>query len=320
MEEPDRSKRFRFPGYDGALPKAMRSSRGRRTYQKKMNQASDDLHCIELLATVAGQVLQSKTMQEVYVVTQNGSVNEIGKADGDIGSWQGDLPSFQVSNFEGPSKMLGMIGKDLGEVMSQDSSKGVCLPNVKNALCSNPIEANVGSCNKEGGSSLENNSLPKGDGSNHAIPPELPEPGYSDTHMHSEGHAESDANCSIFRDRDTREEGSCMSLLRDNSPLPVSSGSSEEAPTHVHKQLCDQCREQPLEGQLDCSQDLVRLNARDDDDNFSNSVVLATTSGQRPSVPMLANGPQIQESQCKSLEEEVSVAVTKRKGLFPDGK
>lgn len=318
MEEADKTKKFRFPGYDGALPKAMRSSRGRKMFQKRLNQAPEDLQCIELLATVAGQVSQAAIVQGGHDVTQNLTGMGTEMEDGDIGSlYAAGLPAVRVvcacEHHQSPKTTSGMIGKDAGKVMYQDFLKGFSLQNVENVLCASARQAKGGSCQEEG-NGFEDNSHVKEDCSNHAIGLELPEPGYSESHVHSEGHGESDANCSAFRDRDAREEGSCMTLLRDSSP-PASSDSSEEAPTHVHKQSRDQCRKQSLEGHLDCSQDLVRLKARDDDDNFSNSVVPVATSQWGPSMFKSLEGPQIPYSS----GEEVSVALTKRKGIFTDG-
>eukprot|EP00250_Pteridium_aquilinum_P011345 c20003_g1_i1 orf=630-2813(-) len=344
MEETNRSKKFRFPGYDGAsIPKAMRSSRGRGEYHKRLKQAPNDLNCIELLATVAGQVLQLKSAQEEYTVTQNASANEDSKMEGKVGSSQADVPSVQdrqlefldknmvedVSDLEdhqGSRKTQWGNKADAGMVSPQDSLKGagllntiVRLQNVENVLCASPSKSNVGGCNKEEGSTLEDNLLVKGDGSNQTVPPELPEPAYPDIHIHSNCLEESDANCSSFRDRDAREEGSCMTFLQHDSPLPVSCGSSEETQTHVHKELGGLCSEQPLERHLVCSQDLDRLKARDDDDNFSDLVVPVTTLPQRSSMPLLANDLETKKSQNKSYQEKTSVAGVKRKGFSTDG-
>ncbi|MCO5597290.1 hypothetical protein L7F22_051367 [Adiantum nelumboides] len=62
MEARSRNLGFEFPGYDGCFPKATRSSRGRADHtMRKSLEASDlpkDLCFFELLATVAGQLLQ----------------------------------------------------------------------------------------------------------------------------------------------------------------------------------------------------------------------------------------------------------------------
>lgn len=63
MEARGRNSGFGFPGYDGCFPKATRSSRGRGDSVRKSNEANDvpkDMCFFELLATVAGQLLQEQ--------------------------------------------------------------------------------------------------------------------------------------------------------------------------------------------------------------------------------------------------------------------
>lgn len=64
MEARSRNHGFGFPGYDGCFPKATRSSRGRTDHNmRKSIEASDlpkDMCFFELLATVAGQLLQEQ--------------------------------------------------------------------------------------------------------------------------------------------------------------------------------------------------------------------------------------------------------------------
>lgn len=94
MEAKGRNVGFGFPGYDGHFPKAMRSSRGREGVKK--NKELKDMRFFEMLATVAGQILQDEGKDKVPdgslrsdydVKSEAGSVAEKGAAGNQSGTF-----------------------------------------------------------------------------------------------------------------------------------------------------------------------------------------------------------------------------------------
>lgn len=320
MEELCKSRKFHFPGYDGALPKAMRTSRGRSAYQRKVNQDPTDLNCIELLATVAGQVLQAKSLREENVDTQRDYTIEPMNSGG-VSSCQMNLPSMveDVCNLENRQDLYiaqMMNGKDVDKAAASNVFKEsglptfiVCPHNARNVLSVNPSEGNVGLCNMGEVTTSEVNIVLKEEGSMPTSTPEVPEPGHLDNHMQSESFKESNAGCGSLKDANMNEGGSCMTLP-DDSPQSLSSSSSEETPTHVYKHTHSPCSEQPLETHLDFSQELARLNAKDDDDNFSDLVVPATTPPVRHLVPFIEKTQQLMQAQQENNFYQVEESAT----------
>ncbi|KAI5063564.1 hypothetical protein GOP47_0022111 [Adiantum capillus-veneris] len=336
MEGPYKSRKFHFPGYDGAVPKATRTSRGRSAYQRNMNKTSADLNCIELLATVAGQVLQAKSLREENAETQSASASETKNPSGRVSSCQVNLPSVRShqvfvpgkSLFEDVSKlenrqdsnnMQETFGKDEEKVAVSNFLKGtelptnyMCLQNAMNELVPDPSEGN---CNREEESTSEVNILTQ-DSSAHTSLPKSSNPG----HLGSLTHFNSLDESNSFSGRNLFKGGTCVTLLPDNIPQPLCFSSGKEAPTHVHKQSHSLCSEQPLETHLDFSQDLLRLQAKDDDDNFSDLVVPATTVPVGHLMPVIENTQLMQSQQIIKLhKEEASVTKGEMKGIVNDG-
>lgn len=328
MEELCKSRKFHFPGYDGALPKAMRTSRGRSAYQRKVNQDPTDLNCIELLATVAGQVLQAKSSREENVDTRRAYTLERMNSGGGVSSCQMNFTPMveDVGNFENRQDLNMAQMKDLEKVAASNFFQGsglptsiVCPQNAKNALFADPSEVKAGFSNTVVVSTSDVNIVLKKEGSMPTSAPEVPEPGHLGSHVHSESLKASDADCGSLKDANINEGGSCT-MLPDDSPL--SPGSSEEALTHVYKHTHSLCSEQPLETHLDFSQDLARLNAKDDDDNFSDLVVPATTPPVRHLVPSIERTQQLMQAQQENnfyQEEELATVVDRTKGIVTDG-
>eukprot|EP00249_Psilotum_nudum_P019870 c27454_g2_i2 orf=668-2758(-) len=61
---------FGYPGYEGSFPRATRSSRGRGEGFRKPSNLAEGMDCFELLATVAGQLLQDENKDKGQTITQ----------------------------------------------------------------------------------------------------------------------------------------------------------------------------------------------------------------------------------------------------------
>lgn len=331
MEARGRTGRFGFPGYVGAWPRALRSSRNQGDYQRKSKNPASDMGFFELLVTAAGQVMQEgltdelekgKTRQEI--ITKTLHIEEKSQLDGVLLEKQRHdlLDKHAGGNTESckthkTQKVEGTHDKSFCKAssykksetstasMQEDVPEGKdavvvaheglwhsteCFQNVEDA-CS--IKMSIGKPIRVDG--VENFKTMSGQCS----PPVEAQMtvgnsqhGFLDIPRCSEGKEESNTNCSQFRHWIKREEGSCMtardpSMLDDDNPPLVSSGSSEEALTCVENKPCGTVFYHPVEKRSESSQQVARSKARDDDDNSSESFVPEGTVNRSSRTPFI---------------------------------
>ncbi|MCO5573003.1 hypothetical protein L7F22_026767 [Adiantum nelumboides] len=229
---------------------------------------------------------------------------------------------INLENCQDSKDMQKTFGKHEAKVVASNYFEGtdlrtnhMCLQHARNKLFLDPSKVEAGNCIREEGSTSEVNCF-KEDGSVLTLSPEELGPGHLGGDMFSEGLDESNADCGNYRGANLFKQGSSMTLLPNNILWPLSFNSRKEEPTLVHKQSYNPCSQQPLETLVDFSQDLVRLKAKDDDDNFSDLVVPATTVPVGHLTPSFENTQAMQGHQKTKLqEEEASLTTVKTKGI-----
>ncbi|KAH7426660.1 hypothetical protein KP509_10G011100 [Ceratopteris richardii] len=322
MEETFRSKKFHFPGYDGALPKAVRTSRGQSScYKKSKNESPTYLNSIELLATVAGQFLHDKSLRaenvgiEEVFTTQTMNFNK--KASISHGSLSSTECPFtaQKSKYqslqeqkkqENMKRKCAIEGISCKDVVSRND---FCQEDSKDVQFPVPIGAML-TCNREGISTDKLFFISKEDG----LTP-TPTSGMQDPRTplcHNSGVLEaSNIGCDSLKNKDM---GGCRSMTsQDGTPLPLNSRVSEETLTSVHKQPCTPCIVKPVDRHLELSQNLVSLGTKDDDDNSSDLFFFQSTEPPEPSMHLIDNAHPIQLQQTEVYCQEVPATETRIK-------